>query len=80
MTYSFLIMSFNNLTFAAFLLQVTVVYSSTFMLVSLSIDRVDAIARPMNFTRKGRYNLGGSCDRMVKTASILRSYANGINH
>ena len=30
------------------------VYSSTFMLVSLSIDRVDAIARPMNFTRKGR--------------------------
>ena len=30
------------------------VYASTFMLVSLSIDRVDAIARPMNFTRKGK--------------------------
>ena len=29
-------------------------YASTFMLVSLSIDRVDAIARPMNFTRKGK--------------------------
>ncbi|XP_060590727.1 cardioacceleratory peptide receptor-like [Ruditapes philippinarum] len=29
-----------------------VVYASTFMIVSLSIDRVDAIARPMNFTRK----------------------------
>ena len=24
------------------------------MIVSLSIDRVDAIARPMNFTRKGK--------------------------
>ncbi|XP_053385972.1 cardioacceleratory peptide receptor-like isoform X2 [Mercenaria mercenaria] len=33
-------------------LQVLVVYASTFMIVSLSIDRVDAIARPMNFTRK----------------------------
>ncbi|XP_052813048.1 cardioacceleratory peptide receptor-like [Mya arenaria] len=33
-------------------LQVLVVYSSTFMIVALSIDRADAIARPMKFTRK----------------------------
>ena len=32
-----------------------VVYASTFMVVALSIDRVDAIARPMNFTRKGKF-------------------------
>ncbi|KAK3595393.1 hypothetical protein CHS0354_008825 [Potamilus streckersoni] len=33
-------------------MQATVVYASTFVLVSLSIDRVDAIARPMNFARR----------------------------
>ncbi|KAH3794508.1 hypothetical protein DPMN_148040 [Dreissena polymorpha] len=32
--------------------QVFVIYASTFMIVALSIDRVDAIARPMKFTRK----------------------------
>lgn len=36
------------------------VYASTFMIVSLSIDRVDAIARPMNFTRKGKIVLVGA--------------------
>ena len=30
--------------------QFVVMYASTFMLVSLSIDRVDDIARDMNFT------------------------------
>ena len=29
-------------------------YASTYMLVSLSIDRFDAIARPMKFSRKGK--------------------------
>lgn len=33
--------------------QAMVLYASTFMIVALSIDRVDAIARPMKFTRKG---------------------------
>ncbi|ESO88017.1 hypothetical protein LOTGIDRAFT_126859, partial [Lottia gigantea] len=32
-------------------LQATVTYLSTFVLVSLSIDRYDAVARPMNFSR-----------------------------
>ncbi|XP_050388391.1 cardioacceleratory peptide receptor [Patella vulgata] len=32
-------------------LQAIVTYSSTFVLVSLSIDRYDAVARPMNFSR-----------------------------
>ncbi|XP_052223944.1 cardioacceleratory peptide receptor-like [Dreissena polymorpha] len=32
--------------------QVFVIYASTFMIVALSIDRADAIARPMKFTRK----------------------------
>ena len=30
-------------------------YSSTYMIVALSLDRLDAIARPMKFTGKGRY-------------------------
>nr|XP_031826741.1 cardioacceleratory peptide receptor isoform X1 [Nomia melanderi] len=34
-------------------MQVVVTYSSTYVLVALSIDRYDAITRPMNFT--GRY-------------------------
>ncbi|GFO26711.1 cardioacceleratory peptide receptor [Plakobranchus ocellatus] len=37
--------------------QAVVTYSSTYVLVSLSIDRYDAVARPMNFSRsaqKGR--------------------------
>ncbi|XP_059174481.1 uncharacterized protein LOC131954750 [Physella acuta] len=33
--------------------QTVVTYSSTYMLVSLSIDRYDAVARPMNFSRSG---------------------------
>ncbi|KAH9488102.1 hypothetical protein Btru_065376 [Bulinus truncatus] len=33
--------------------QTTVTYCSTYMLVSLSIDRYDAVARPMNFSRSG---------------------------
>ena len=35
-------------------LQTTVTCSSTFLLVSLSIDRYDAVARPMNFSRSGK--------------------------
>lgn len=35
-------------------LQATVTYSSTYVLVALSIDRYDAITHPMNFT--------GSCE------------------
>ncbi|GFS00127.1 cardioacceleratory peptide receptor [Elysia marginata] len=30
--------------------QVTIAYSSTYMLVALSIDRLDAVARPLHFT------------------------------
>ncbi|GFN90514.1 cardioacceleratory peptide receptor [Plakobranchus ocellatus] len=30
--------------------QITVMYSSTYMLVALSIDRLDAVARPLHFT------------------------------
>nr|KAG5688138.1 hypothetical protein BaRGS_028431 [Batillaria attramentaria] len=33
-------------------LQVTVTYVSTYILVSLSLDRYDAVARPMNFSRR----------------------------
>ncbi|KAK6961473.1 cardioacceleratory peptide receptor [Biomphalaria glabrata] len=33
--------------------QTAVTYSSTYMLVSLSLDRYDAVARPMNFSRSG---------------------------
>ncbi|CAH1790446.1 unnamed protein product [Owenia fusiformis] len=35
-------------------LKVLVSYASTFVLVSLSIDRLDAIARPLNFSRSGQ--------------------------
>ncbi|XP_052129122.1 cardioacceleratory peptide receptor-like [Frankliniella occidentalis] len=34
-------------------LQVLVTYSSTYVLVALSIDRYDAITHPMNFSRSG---------------------------
>ncbi|XP_058801461.1 cardioacceleratory peptide receptor-like [Phymastichus coffea] len=34
-------------------MQVVVTYSSTYVLVALSIDRYDAITRPMNFSRSG---------------------------
>ncbi|XP_021346282.1 cardioacceleratory peptide receptor-like [Mizuhopecten yessoensis] len=33
-------------------LKILVLYASTYVLVSLSIDRFDAIARPMNFSRR----------------------------
>ncbi|XP_033728167.1 cardioacceleratory peptide receptor-like [Pecten maximus] len=33
-------------------LKIVVLYASTYVLVSLSIDRFDAIARPMNFSRR----------------------------
>ena len=32
-------------------LQAAVTYVSTYVLVSLSLDRYDAVARPMNFSR-----------------------------
>ena len=35
-------------------MQTVVTCSSTYLLVSLSIDRYDAVARPMNFSRSGR--------------------------
>ena len=35
--------------------QVVVTYSSTYVLVALSIDRYDAITRPMNFSRSCEY-------------------------
>lgn len=34
-------------------LQTVVIYSSTYMLVAMSIDRLEVIARPMNFTGHG---------------------------
>ena len=34
-------------------LQAVVTYGSTYVLVALSIDRLDAIARPMNFSGSG---------------------------
>lgn len=37
-----------------FFLQELVIFASTYMLVSLSMDRFDAIARPMKFSRKGQ--------------------------
>ena len=42
--------------------QVLVTYSSTYVLVALSIDRYDAICHPMNFSRGCEYldNLGAS--------------------
>lgn len=36
-------------------MQVIVTYSSTYVLVALSIDRYDAIAKPMNFSRSCKY-------------------------
>lgn len=39
-------------------LQAVVTYSSTYVLVALSIDRYDAITHPMNFS--------GSCEYSVK--------------
>lgn len=36
--------------------QALVTYSSTYVLVALSIDRFDAITRPMNFTGSCKYN------------------------
>lgn len=36
-------------------LQVVVTYSSTYVLVALSIDRYDAITRPMNFSGSCKY-------------------------
>lgn len=38
-------------------LQAVVSYSSTYVLVALSIDRYDAITRPMNFSRSCKYFL-----------------------
>lgn len=37
--------------------QVLVTYSSTYVLVALSIDRYDAICHPMNFSRGCKYSL-----------------------
>ena len=39
--------------FCLLYLQAVVLYASTYVLVALSIDRLDAIARPMNFTGSG---------------------------
>lgn len=36
------------------ILKVVVIYSSTYVLVSMSIDRLDAVARPMRFSRRGQ--------------------------
>ena len=36
-------------------MQAIVTYSSTYVLVALSIDRYDAITRPMNFTGSCKY-------------------------
>ncbi|KAG9508797.1 Cardioacceleratory peptide receptor [Fragariocoptes setiger] len=44
-------------------LQVLVTYSSTYLLVSLSIDRLEAVVRPLSFARNrrhGRYLVGGA--------------------
>ena len=43
-----------NLT--SYLLQATVTYSSTYVLVALSIDRYDAITHPMNFSGSCKYS------------------------
>eukprot|EP00105_Crassostrea_gigas_P043838 XP_019927986.1 PREDICTED: cardioacceleratory peptide receptor isoform X2 [Crassostrea gigas] len=46
---------FNGGSFLCKLLQyikVVVIYSSTYVLVSMSIDRLDAVARPMRFSRR----------------------------
>jgi len=39
-----------------YLLQATVTYSSTYVLVALSIDRYDAITHPMNFSGSCKYS------------------------
>ena len=40
----------------SYLLQATVTYSSTYVLVALSIDRYDAITHPMNFSGSCKYS------------------------
>lgn len=39
-------------------MQVLVTYASTYVLVSLSIDRYDAIKNPLNFSRRCEYDDG----------------------
>ncbi|XP_076458600.1 neuropeptide S receptor-like [Babylonia areolata] len=50
--------------------QVTVTYASTYMLVALSVDRLDAVARPMRFS-SSRESLWWKAKVMVSTAWVL---------
>lgn len=61
-------------------LQATVTYSSTYVLVALSIDRYDAITHPMNFSGSCKYRIRVLCkprkhsSRPTLNKSLLGTY------
>ena len=65
----------NDLTYQVtylikFLLQATVTYSSTYVLVALSIDRYDAITHPMNFSGSCKYRFCLSLKLIFRSVNI----------
>jgi len=52
------------------LLQNVVVYGSTYVLVALSIDRLDAIAQPINYLRTGQ-SPGPSTRRNTRIGLVI---------
>ena len=45
----------KTLTLYLCMFQSVVLFASNYVLVALSVDRLDAIARPMNFSGSGQY-------------------------
>ncbi|GLH08406.1 Cardioacceleratory peptide receptor [Gryllus bimaculatus] len=61
-------------------LQAVVTYSSTYVLVALSIDRYDAITHPMNFSGSCEYSRGPPCPHCALGPALFlaRQSATGL--